>query len=222
MRAPSATSTVGRSDAGSACAMLPPMVPRFRTAGSPTRAAASASAGADRRRSADAASSACVVSAPIRTAPALARDSSQFRNTADVDNRGGHRQPELEQRNQGVTAGEQLRARMRRDELLRLGERTGPVIVEVCGIHVRHPSVASRATHARASSASESTTPRKARARRSPRCRRCTWTQSYPPHRYPSLRADGAATGSRWRAPRCRAGRRHAGWHSPSSDPVSN
>ena len=49
MRASRATSTVGRSDAGSACATLPPIVPRFLTAGSPTIAAASASAGAAAR-----------------------------------------------------------------------------------------------------------------------------------------------------------------------------
>src|SRR5207248_8473619 len=45
-----ATSTAGRSDAGSAWATLPPIVPRLRTAGSPTCAAASARAGAARPR----------------------------------------------------------------------------------------------------------------------------------------------------------------------------
>jgi hypothetical protein len=45
---------------------LPPIVPRFLTAGSPTIDAASASAIAERCTSLEAASSACVVSAPIR------------------------------------------------------------------------------------------------------------------------------------------------------------
>jgi hypothetical protein len=65
-RASSATSTVGKSEAGSACAMLPPIVPRLLTAGSPIIPAASASAGAAFCTSADAAISACVVNAPMR------------------------------------------------------------------------------------------------------------------------------------------------------------
>ena len=44
--APSAAKTVGISDAGSPWDTFPPMVPRFRTAGSPTNPAASASSGA--------------------------------------------------------------------------------------------------------------------------------------------------------------------------------
>ena len=45
MLAPSAVSTVGRSDAGSEWARLPPIVPRLRTAGSPIMPAASANTG---------------------------------------------------------------------------------------------------------------------------------------------------------------------------------
>ena len=67
--APRATSTVGRSDAGSAWATLPPMVPRLRTAGSPMTPAAAARAGACFATSADAAISAWVVRAPMRTRP---------------------------------------------------------------------------------------------------------------------------------------------------------
>ena len=67
--ASSARNTVGRSEAGSACATLPPMVPRLRTAGSPISPAASASAGHRSASSDEAASSAWVVSAPIRTRP---------------------------------------------------------------------------------------------------------------------------------------------------------
>ena len=70
--APSAVSTVGWSDAGSAWETLPPMVPRLRTAGSPTSAAASASAGACCRTRSDDAISACVVSAPTVMPPPLA------------------------------------------------------------------------------------------------------------------------------------------------------
>ena len=111
MRASSATSTVGRSDAGSACATLPPIVPRFLTAGSPTTAAASASA--------------CAAAAQLGRGRqlrvrgeradandvALARDPAQLGNAADVDDGGRRRQPQLQQRDQTVAAGEQLRAR---------------------------------------------------------------------------------------------------------------
>ena len=129
--------------------MLPPIVPRFRTAGSPTRAAASASAGRRspyvgrcgqfrvRRERADSQRSVADGDAP------------QLRDAADVDDRGRHGEPELQQRNQAVTAGEQLRARIRRHQLLRLRERTGPVIVEVCGIHRQAPFCRCIARHTR-------------------------------------------------------------------------
>ena len=66
--APRATRTVGKSAAGSAWAIEPPMVPRLRTWRSPIWAAASASTGQDFRTSAEAAISACVVVAPISSA----------------------------------------------------------------------------------------------------------------------------------------------------------
>ena len=66
MWAPSATSTVGRSDAGSACAMLPPIVPRFRTARIADLGRRLRERGRRSATSGDAASSACVVSAPMR------------------------------------------------------------------------------------------------------------------------------------------------------------
>ena len=111
-RAPSAVSTVGRSDAGSACATLPPIVPRLRTAGSPTCPAASASAGHCSRSTADAASSACVVNAPIRTMPPFDVDALQLADPADVDERRRRRQPQLQQRNRACG---RRRAAWRRD-----------------------------------------------------------------------------------------------------------
>lgn len=51
--------------AGSACARLPPIVPRLRTCMSPISAAVSGSSGHSSRSSSDAATCACVASAPI-------------------------------------------------------------------------------------------------------------------------------------------------------------
>ena len=69
IEAPSAVATVGRSDAGSAWARLPPMVALLRTIGSPIISAASDTSGHAASRSDDEASSAWVVSAPMRTVP---------------------------------------------------------------------------------------------------------------------------------------------------------
>ena len=66
---PSATSAIGRSAAGSAWASEPPMVPRWRICGSPTRPAAWASSGARSRTSSEAARSACRVVAPMTSSP---------------------------------------------------------------------------------------------------------------------------------------------------------
>src|SRR5437016_5681888 len=68
-----ATSTAGQSAEGSACARLPPMVPRFRTCASPICPAASAAIGSFARISSDEARAACVVSAPIKSAPCASR-----------------------------------------------------------------------------------------------------------------------------------------------------
>ena len=66
---------------------------------------------APRRMSAEAASSACVVSAPIRSAsPAVAMPRSSGTRPMSISGRR-RRQPQLHQRNQAVAAGQQLRAR---------------------------------------------------------------------------------------------------------------
>ena len=198
MRASSATSTVGRSDAGSACAILPPIVPRFLTAGSPTSAAASASAGAAcaqirrrgqlgmRRERADA------------DRIPLPRDAAQFRDPSDIDERGRRRQAQLQQRHEAVAAGEELRAGMRGEELMRVRDGPCPVVVEALCIHgatrLSLPSRPSRARRAPASAASEASRRRRAAGRRSPRCTPLPSKRSSPPHLCPSRRADGAAT----------------------------
>ena len=71
MLAPSAERTVGRSDAGSEWARLPPIVPRLRTAGSPIMPAASASIGQSLIRMSDEAMVAWVVSEEIVIVPSL-------------------------------------------------------------------------------------------------------------------------------------------------------
>ena len=60
-----ARSTAGRSDAGSACATEPPIVPRWRTCGSPTSSAVRDTTAQAPSRTGSATSCACRVSAPI-------------------------------------------------------------------------------------------------------------------------------------------------------------
>jgi hypothetical protein len=68
---PRASTTVGRSPAGSACASEPPIVPRWRTCGSPISPAAKETIGQCSCTSGSRARSACLVSAPIaRCSPA--------------------------------------------------------------------------------------------------------------------------------------------------------
>jgi hypothetical protein len=65
--ASSVVHTAVRSSDGSAWHSDPPMVPRLRTTGSAITRSASAKIGKIRARSADSASSRCLVIAPIRT-----------------------------------------------------------------------------------------------------------------------------------------------------------
>ena len=65
--ASSASSTAGRSEAGSACAIEPPIVPRCLICGSPTCPAACASRGTSRARTSECSTSWCLVRAPIAT-----------------------------------------------------------------------------------------------------------------------------------------------------------
>ena len=106
---PSATSAIGRSAAGSACASEPPIVPRCRICGSPTSEAACASSGASARTSSDPARSAWQVTAPITRSALVGPDAGQLGHPADVDQHRRHGQPQLHHRQQRVPAGEQLR-----------------------------------------------------------------------------------------------------------------
>ena len=58
-------------------------------------------------------------------------------------------EPKLQQRNQAVAAGEQLRAGMRGEQPLRVGERARAVVVEARGIHGYAPFFACMARHTR-------------------------------------------------------------------------
>ena len=64
--------------------MLPPIVPRLRTCGSPMVAAVSATTGQRARSRSDAATAWCVVAAPISMAPSCSRmpESSGMRATS--------------------------------------------------------------------------------------------------------------------------------------------
>ena len=163
---------------GSACATLPPIVPRLRTAGSPTCAAASASTGQCRRQLGRAASSACVVSAPMRIVAAARRMPFSSGDAADVDERRRRRQPQLHQRDQAVPAGQQLRAGMLREQLLRVADRARAVVVEGCANTCSpapfRASAIARHTLSGVSGISQRSARRTARARRSPRCTPCT------------------------------------------------
>src|SRR3954467_2145763 len=115
--APSAINAVGRSAEGWAGATEPPMVPRWRTWGSPTRPAACARIGASRRISSLPATSQWRGSAPhAGGAPAARRGGGAAGGGGGGLGRGsevaGDRregEPQLHQRKQRLTAGEQLR-----------------------------------------------------------------------------------------------------------------
>jgi hypothetical protein len=76
---------------------------------------------------------------------ALARDAAQFGDAADVDQRLGRGQAQLQQRHETVAAGQKLGARVCRQELMHVGHRAGAVVVEVRGKHGYAPFLA-RAT----------------------------------------------------------------------------
>ena len=71
----------------------------------------------------------------MRIASPLPRDAAQLGDPADVDDGGRRRQTQLQQRQQAVAAGQQLRAGMRGEQLLRVGDRAGAVVVEGRCIH---------------------------------------------------------------------------------------
>jgi hypothetical protein len=115
--------------------MLPPIVPRLLTAGSPIIAGCLSER---RRRLLHIGGCRDVSVRRQRADPdrvAAARDAAQLRNAADVDNRRRSREAQLHERNQAVAAGQELGARVGRKKAMHVGQRTGAVIVEVRGIH---------------------------------------------------------------------------------------
>ena len=64
----------------------------------------------------------------MRSDVVLIGDAAQLRNAADVDDGRRRGEPQLQQRNQAVAAGEELRARMRGQQLLRLARASGAAV----------------------------------------------------------------------------------------------
>ena len=140
--ASSASATAGRSPAGSACASAPPKVPRCRTAGSATVAVACASSGQ------------CVTHQRVvhhlvvgghradDQLVAVLPDAAQLADPAEVDQRGRVRQPQPQQRQQALPAGEHLGVLAGPAELGdRLVDRVRPHVVELRGDHWAPPAV---------------------------------------------------------------------------------
>ena len=80
-----ASATAGSSDAGSAWASDPPIVPRLRIWKWPISGTARARRGTSRATSASRSTVACVVDAPIHTAPFAVLDAAEFLDAAEVD-----------------------------------------------------------------------------------------------------------------------------------------
>ena len=72
--------------------------------------------------------------------PALHRDPLELGDAADVDDGRWRRQPELEQWDEAMTSGQQLRAGMLLEERAGFRNRARAVVVEICGEHGRRPS----------------------------------------------------------------------------------
>ena len=68
-------------------------------------------------------------------------DAGELLDAADVDQVGRLRQAQLHHRQQAVAAGEQLGVLLRAEQVERLRDARGAVIVESCRIHLR-PSLA--------------------------------------------------------------------------------
>ena len=138
--ASSASSTAGMSADGSACATLPPIVPRLRTCGSPMLAAASATAGHRACSRADVATSWCTVAAPMTIRAVALVDAVQVRNAADVDQHLRLAQAQLHQRHEAVAAGDELAALAGRRQLRqRIVERGGARVFECRRDHAWPP-----------------------------------------------------------------------------------
>ena len=137
--ASSASRQAGRSDAGSAWAIEPPTVPRLRTCRSPmigstSRSRPYASAG-------EPISSAYVVSAPMASRPSSScRTPLSSAMPTDVHELVGEGEPHLEERQQALSACEELdRTVTARQSAQRLIDRRRALVIERCRDHAWPP-----------------------------------------------------------------------------------
>src|SRR5215467_12918069 len=108
------------------------MVPRWRTGGSPMRPARWARPGIFCRTRSLAATSAWVVVAPI-VMVCLRGETAQLRKVRNIDKMAGPGEALPERRDEGLSAGQQLRFGIVAEQALGLGEAAGPDIG--CLIH---------------------------------------------------------------------------------------
>ena len=107
--ASSASITAGSSAAGSACARLPPIVPRVRIAACATNGiVCGEERRASRRRPRCARRARCRVIAPMRRPPSPSRDVGELGNAIEIDQHRRRGEPEVHRRNQALAAGERL------------------------------------------------------------------------------------------------------------------
>ena len=66
----------------------------------------------------------------------LDHDAFQLGDAADVDQRGRRRQSKFQQRNQAVSASQDLCARILSEQIAGFGNRAGAVIIEIRRVHV--------------------------------------------------------------------------------------
>ena len=138
---PSASTTAGRSDAGSPWASEPPSVPRCRTCGSPTSPAAAASSGTCSAQ--DVARLDVVVTRERADRDVVARvaDVGEVAQAADVDEHRRRREPQLHERQERVAAGEDLGfVAVLGEQRDRFVDGVGAGVVELGGDHAGAPA----------------------------------------------------------------------------------
>ena len=139
--ASSAVTTAGSSAAGSAWAMLPPTVPRFRIATWPIRGAASARRGQAVRIRSSCSRIRCLTSAPEPQAVA-GSDAVQAGNPVDVDDDCRRGETQVEKGTEALSAGEHLRVvAVPGEEVAGLLDRLRRVVVEAGRLQPRVPIV---------------------------------------------------------------------------------
>ena len=131
--APRASTTAGRSPCGSACASEPPIVPRLRTCWSPMPTRCRRQRGRVGRDVGALGDDAVTRARADHERAAVDADARELGDPADVDERLGSRQPQLERRHERVAAGQRQGAAAH--VLERLGDRAGALVGECLGNH---------------------------------------------------------------------------------------